>query len=125
MQEISVYHAIILISDTALIPGASETSRTYANTKTTLSWRSKEYGSSITKSVEFKYDGRLKILVIGDQEFSTSEQKMFVVTIGPEWSISTVQVNGRLEDRTDATSVLLKFKEFDQSPKIQKLELAE
>jgi hypothetical protein len=124
LQEISVYHAVILVSDHDLEPGRLETTRSHAQTLTTLFWRSKGLNSTVSKSIEFKYDGRSKILAIAGQEFSTSEKNMFIVSVDRNWIVSAAQVDGFFESRANPHAVLLKFKEVTDRPEIQELEVS-
>ncbi len=125
LRDISVYHVVIFISDNTVEPGASETSRSFAKTVSTLKWRSVGFDPRISKSLEFNYDGQSKKIVIGNHEFSTVEQNMFAVYVDSDWTISAIQLGGKVEDRVDSKAVLQKFKEISDLAEIRNLELAE
>jgi hypothetical protein len=121
LEPVSAYHLLLLEDDTTQYSGGgSDISMDKAITTVKLYALSNQ---EVVRSLEFIYDGKSKILKIGDQEFSTEDKNMFIVRVDKDWKPSTEQLNGKLEERADPASVLMKFKEIARSPEIQNLEL--
>ena len=129
LEEMSLYHAIIFYPKAPVIGGGGESKNDGPISKEIVSWviqknPPNDYKNKEEKTLELKFHGLEKTLIVGSETFALSNGNIFIIRLDENWLPTVTQIPNSFYKRAEDKEVLEFIKSvLKDDAAIQKLEL--